>query len=105
MHTTLISAPELQALLADPGPALRPYVQMEPGTPQNDWSGLDGSLDWSACFLWEYGRPNDAVLARYAQTVSVAAVGDPFARVLYGPMIDEKYKTDANIIKGFTALG
>ena len=62
---------ELQALLADPGPALRPYVQLDPGTPQNDWSGLDGSLDWSACFLWEYGRPNEAVLARCPQTAAL----------------------------------
>ncbi len=62
---------ELQALLADPGPALRPYVQLEPGTPQNNWSGLDGSLDWSACFLWEYGRPNDAVLGRCPQTAAL----------------------------------
>lgn len=62
---------ELQALLADPGPALRPYVQLDAGTPRNDWSGLDGSLDWSACFLWEYGRPNPPVIARCPQTAAL----------------------------------
>lgn len=62
---------ELQALLADPGPALRPYVQLDAGTPQNDWSALDGSLDWSACFLWEYGRPNPPVIARCPRTAAL----------------------------------
>lgn len=62
---------ELQALLADPGPALRPYVQLEAGTPSNNWSALDGSLDWSACFLWEYGRPNPPVIARCPQTAAL----------------------------------
>jgi aspartate beta-hydroxylase len=62
---------ELQALLADPGPTIRPYVQLEAGTPPNNWSGLDGSLDWSACFLWEYGRPNPPVIARCPQTAAL----------------------------------
>ncbi len=62
---------ELAALLADPGDALRPYVRMEPGTPQNDWSALDGSLDWSACFLWEYGKPNQPVIDRCPQTAAL----------------------------------
>jgi aspartate beta-hydroxylase len=62
---------ELEALLVAPGVAVRPYVQMEPGTPQNQWSALDGSLDWSACFLWEYGAPNQAVLDRCPQTAAL----------------------------------
>src|SRR3546814_18643888 len=37
---------ELQALLDDPGEALRPYVRMEAGTPETSWSGLDNKLDW-----------------------------------------------------------
>ncbi len=71
---------ELEALLADPGDALRPYVQMEAGTPENNWSALDGSLDWAACFLWEYGKPNEPVIARCPQT---AALLDslPLARI------------------------
>ena len=62
---------ELAALLADPGAALRPYVKLDPGTPDNPWSALDGSLDWSACFLWEYGRPNAPVIARCPQTAAL----------------------------------
>ena len=71
---------ELQALLAAPGELLRPYVRMEEGTPPNDWSALDGSLDWGVCFLWEYGEPNRAVLERCPQT---AALLDslPLARI------------------------
>lgn len=71
---------ELATLLAEPGDLLRPYVQMEEGTPENDWSALDGSLDWAACFLWEYGKPNQPVLDRCPKT---AAVLDklPLARI------------------------
>ncbi len=62
---------ELDAMLADPGEALRPYVRMEPGTPENSWSALDGSLDWGACFLWEYGKPNQTVLDRCPYTAAL----------------------------------
>lgn len=62
---------ELEALLMEPGEAIRPYVRMEPGSPANKWTPLDGSLDWSACFLWEYGLPNAAVIARCPHTAQV----------------------------------
>ncbi|MFM5908015.1 MAG: aspartyl/asparaginyl beta-hydroxylase domain-containing protein [Novosphingobium sp.] len=62
---------ELEALLTDPGDAIRPYVQMEKGTPEGQWSRLDGSLDWAACFLWEYGRKNTAVTDRCPQTAAL----------------------------------
>lgn len=77
---TAAIAAELAALLAAPGDALRPYVQLDPGAPENDWSALDGSLDWAACFLWEYGRPNAAVIERCPKT---AALLDslPLARI------------------------
>ena len=64
---------ELEALLADPGDALRPYVRMEAGTPASIWSGLNHRLDWGACFLWEYGEPNDAVLDRCPATAAALA--------------------------------
>lgn len=64
---------ELEALLADPGEALRPYVRMEKGLPENVWTGLDHSLDWGACFLWEYGNPNHAVLDRCPKTAAALA--------------------------------
>lgn len=71
---------ELQALLEEPGDALRPYVKMEEGTPQNDWSKLDGSLDWGACFLWEYGVPNAPVIDRCPQTATLLE-SLPLARI------------------------
>lgn len=71
---------ELKALLAEPGDALRPYVRMEPGSPENKWSPLDGSLDWSACFLWEYGLPNAAVIDRCPHTAKVLQ-SLPLARI------------------------
>ena len=71
---------ELAALLADPGEALRPYVRLEAGTPPNDWSALDHSLDWSACFLWEYGRPNEPVIERCPQTAALLE-SLPLARI------------------------
>ncbi|UVO54925.1 aspartyl/asparaginyl beta-hydroxylase domain-containing protein [Sphingomonas sp. SUN039] len=52
---------EALAIMAGGGAAIRPYVRMDKGTPDNKWTALDGSLDWSACFLWEYGVRNDAV--------------------------------------------
>lgn len=64
---------ELETLLADPGDALRPYVRMEKGLPDNKWSGLDHSLDWGACFLWEYGEQNRVVLDRCPKTAAALA--------------------------------
>ncbi len=64
---------ELEALMAHPDDAIRPYVTMDKGTPTNKWSPLDGSLDWGACFLWEYGRPNAAVLQRCPATAAALA--------------------------------
>lgn len=68
-HTDAIRA-EALALLKDPGEALRPYVRMEKGIPENKWSELDHSLDWGACFLWEYGEPNQLVLDRCPATAA-----------------------------------
>lgn len=52
---------EALALLEGGHEAIRPYVRQPAGTPQNKWSGLDQSLAWGACFLWEYGVRNDPV--------------------------------------------
>lgn len=71
---------ELEALLATPDEVLRPYVRMEAGTPANDWSALDGSLDWAACFLWEYGRPHQHILDRCPRTAALLA-DLPLARI------------------------
>jgi len=71
---------ELQALLDDPGNALRPYVRMEAGSPETIWSPLDNRLDWGACFLWEYGEPNQPVLDRCPVTAAALAA-IPGARI------------------------
>jgi aspartate beta-hydroxylase len=61
---------EALALLADARNDLTPYVRLDPGTPDNKWSALDGSLDWAACFLWEYGNRNDAICERCPATAA-----------------------------------
>lgn len=61
---------ELEALLADPAGAVRPYVAMEPGTPANKWSALDHKLDWGAIHLWKDGRRDDRVCARAPRTAA-----------------------------------
>ena len=64
---------ELHALLDDGDSALRPYVRMSEGAPANVWSALDGSLDWGACFLWEYGVANQPVLDKCPRTAAALA--------------------------------
>jgi aspartyl/asparaginyl beta-hydroxylase (cupin superfamily) len=62
---------EALALLDGQGAnAIRPYVRQEPGTPQNKWSALDNSPEWSACFLWEFGTKNEAVCDLCPETVA-----------------------------------
>ena len=61
---------EALALVENPGEAMRPYVQMEKGLPENKWSELNNSLTWGACFLWEYGEPNQLVLDRCPETAA-----------------------------------
>lgn len=55
---------EFEALYADPGDSLRPYVRLDKGGPEAQWAKLNNSLDWGALFLWEFGQPNTAVLER-----------------------------------------
>jgi aspartyl/asparaginyl beta-hydroxylase (cupin superfamily) len=69
-RTAAIRAEALQ-LMSRGGEAIRPYVNQEPGTPANKWSGLNNSLDWSASFLWEYGTRNDAVCDLCPETAAI----------------------------------
>ncbi len=62
---------EARAMFAGTDPAIRPYVRLEPGTPASKWTPLDNSLDWSACFLWEYGVRNAEVCARCPETAAI----------------------------------
>lgn len=61
---------EFLAMVAGNGGNVRPYVRQDAGTPDNKWTALDGSLDWGASFLWEYGVPNEMVCAACPQTVA-----------------------------------
>ncbi len=64
---------ELHGLLAEGNPSIIPYVRLDDGTPQNKWTGLSHSYDWSACFLYEYGVPNQPVLDRCPKTAALLA--------------------------------
>ncbi|WP_010160938.1 aspartyl/asparaginyl beta-hydroxylase domain-containing protein [Sphingomonas sp. PAMC 26617] len=64
---------EALAMVAGGADAIRPYVRLDAGTPATPWSRLDGSTDWSACFLWEYGQRNDAVCDRCPATAAALA--------------------------------
>ena len=68
-QTDVIRA-ELEALLAADSSGIRPYVAMEPGTPENKWSALDNRLDWGAFHLWNNGVRDDAACARCPRTVA-----------------------------------
>ena len=64
---------EALALLRAAPESIRPYVRMEAGAPDDTWTALDGSLDWSACFLWEYGVRDEAVCALCPETAAAVA--------------------------------
>ena len=68
---TAIIREELAALLASDDPGLTPYVAMDPGTPQNTWTDLDHSFDWSALHLWRDGERIDDVCARFPRTAAL----------------------------------
>lgn len=75
-HTAAIRAEALR-LVADGDPSIRPYVEQDEGTPENKWSALDRSRDWSACFLWDQGVRNDAVADRCPATMQALACAPP----------------------------
>jgi aspartyl/asparaginyl beta-hydroxylase (cupin superfamily) len=62
---------ELQALLADPGAELTPYIALPPGVPASKWSRLDKSLDWGAFHLWNEGERFDEACARAPRTAAL----------------------------------
>ena len=59
---------ELEAMLSAADPELSPYVEQPSGVPDNKWSPLDRSLDWSALHLWRDGARNDEACARAPKT-------------------------------------
>lgn len=47
-----------------------PYVRQAPGTPQNRWTPLDGSADWSSLYLFKYGVRDERVCALCPRTAA-----------------------------------
>jgi aspartyl/asparaginyl beta-hydroxylase (cupin superfamily) len=64
---------ELEALLADGGAGIAPYVAMDPGTPQNKWSPLNHNLAWGALHLWRHGMRIDEACERAPRTADLLA--------------------------------
>ncbi len=62
---------EAEALIGHDG--VKPYVAMEPGAPPNKWTPLDGSLDWGAYHLWQYGAVIPEAVARCPATAAALA--------------------------------
>ncbi len=61
---------EFEALYAAPDAGFTPYVRLDDGTPDNRWSALDRSSDWSARYLWRFGVRDDVVCARCPRTAA-----------------------------------
>jgi aspartate beta-hydroxylase len=62
---------ELEAILAAPDPGVEPYVEQPSGVPENKWSPLNRSLDWSALHLWRDGKRVDEACARAPVTAAI----------------------------------
>ena len=71
---------ELLSILASPDPGLAPYIDMPSGTPQNLWSELDKSPNWSALHLWRDGERIEEVCARAPRTAEFVGAM-PLARI------------------------
>lgn len=68
---TAVIREELETILASPDPGLSPYIEMPPGTPENLWTDLDKSANWSALHLWRDGRRIDEVCSRAPRTAAL----------------------------------
>jgi aspartyl/asparaginyl beta-hydroxylase (cupin superfamily) len=62
---------EFEALLAEELPGFTPYVAMESGLPDNKWTALDHSLDWSALHLWRHGERIDEACRGCPRTAEI----------------------------------
>lgn len=71
---------EYAALAGQGLPDFHPYVQMEPGTPVNKWSALDGSPAWNSYHLWRHGK-RDEVAAERAPVTAALLDTLPLARL------------------------
>ncbi|HTI31297.1 MAG TPA: aspartyl/asparaginyl beta-hydroxylase domain-containing protein [Sphingomonas sp.] len=65
---------EWEALIRDRDPGFVPYVSLAPGTPENPWTPLSDSFDWSALYLWKYGAAQRALDASPRTRAALEAV-------------------------------
>lgn len=70
--TAAIREELLGVLSADRG-GLEPYVAFAENLPLRQWRELNHSRRWSAYFLWNQGRPEEAHLARCPRTAATLA--------------------------------
>jgi len=69
-HATDVIRQELLGVMgAETG--MRPYIDIAATDPVNQWDKLNRSLDWSAYFLWENGRRNEANCAACPETAAL----------------------------------
>jgi aspartate beta-hydroxylase len=64
---------ELLAVLSTDREGMRPYITYPDGLPLDQWRGLNHSRRWSAYFLWNDGRREEAHMARCPRTVGALA--------------------------------
>jgi ornithine lipid ester-linked acyl 2-hydroxylase len=62
---------ELSVLLAKGLPGFAPYVDFEPGTPENQFKELNHSDRWSSLWLWRDGERQESAIARCPHTAGV----------------------------------
>ena len=62
---------ELSVLLAEGLPGFAPYVDCEPGTPENQFKELNHSDRWSSLWLWRDGKRQESAMTRCPHTAGV----------------------------------
>ena len=62
---------ELSVLLSEGLPGFAPYVDYEPGTPENQFKELNHSDRWRSLWLWRDGKRQESAIARCAHTAGV----------------------------------
>ena len=64
---------ELLGVLSTDMAGLEPYIAFDDGLPLRQWKELNNSRRWSAYFLWNQGKVEDAHLKRCPRTAAVLA--------------------------------
>jgi aspartyl/asparaginyl beta-hydroxylase (cupin superfamily) len=62
---------ELLGVLGEDSQGIEPYIAFEQGVPLRQWHELNHSRRWSAYFLWNQGRRDEAHLKRCPRTAAV----------------------------------